>query len=96
MIVFCPVLPKFSADGAKVTEGACRHGAAYRERGGEACAAGDEEKARDSEAGLLQQGDCEPARDHKGGVEDVDGCYYAGAPVGARPGLHGGERRNNV
>jgi len=43
----------------------------------------------------LQHGDREPAGDHEGGVEDVDGRHHAGAPVGARPGLHGGERRNN-
>ena len=82
-------------DGEKVAEGAGRHGAADRERRGEAGAADDEEKARGAEAGLLQHGDREPAGDHEGGVEDVDGRHHAGAPVGARPGLHGGEGRNN-
>ena len=48
-----------------------------------------------AEAKLLQQAEHQRADNHEGGVEHIDGGDDAGAAIGTRPGLHGGECRHD-
>ena len=61
----------------------------------EACDAEAEEDPADMQSARLQQRDEQRAGHHEGGLQHVAGGDDAGALVRGRPGLHGGEGRND-